>query len=304
MKNAKSTNNQNNLLYICGGIDDGYGYQSNCYQYNQRTGVWLTIKSMSTVRANYGLVSYENQLYAIGGLIDTKTLNTVEKYNQQTNQWQSVASLKITSGFTGTAVLNDTIYVCGGFNDIDNYLNVCEYYSANIMDKWFTTTTHMLTNRSALELVAHSSSSSTGDGGYLYAIGGANDTGAQNIMERYDPVAKQWQPMANMQSSRYYFGSASFLGKIYVCGGLGSSDAGKTCESYEPKTNQWTPIASMNHQRYQFKLIVFNDILYAMGGGYPATDTIEIYDQVVNEWYNLMHLPVKLIGLGAAVITT
>ncbi|XP_054167851.1 kelch-like protein 3 [Oppia nitens] len=290
MKNPNSTTNS--TIYICGGSsDDSTGYLSNCYQYNQQTGVWLTIKSMSTPRYEYRLVSNKNQLYAIGGYGGTKYLNTVETYNQQTNQWQSLASLRITRSNIGAALINDTIYVCGGENEIslkDRLLKSCEYYSANIMDNWYLTQ-QMLTERESLELVAHSD-------GYLYAIGGYSNTGTESTMDRYDTQTRQWTQMAPMQSSRYNFGSVSFMGKIYVCGGDGSSD-GKACESYDPKTNQWTKIASMNRPRFQFKLIVFDDLLYAMGGT-PVTDSVEIYDEKADQWYYSMQLPIKLYGFG------
>ncbi|XP_054161307.1 kelch-like protein 20 [Oppia nitens] len=153
----------------------------------------------------------------------------------------------------------------------------------------------MSQERHGLALVAHN--------GFIYAIGGYNGN-SLNTMERYDTKTQQWQPMANMQNTRHFFGSASFMDKIYVCGGYGNSD-GKSCETYDTKTNQWTQIESMLLKRYGYKLIAFNDKLYALGGetkdGY--TDKVEIYDYKSKQWYYTTSLPIKVGYFGATVIT-
>ncbi|XP_054160938.1 uncharacterized protein LOC128958993 [Oppia nitens] len=214
------------FIYICGGFDLITPYTSKCYKYNNHLDVWQSIQSMSTERMNFGLVSMDSKLYAIGG----ENIKTVETYDTLTNIWKSVSSMNIIRNDFGSAIINNTIYVCGGEND--KYLKSCEYYSSNI-DKWFSTTP-MISERSGFELI------SIGDR-FMYAIGGYNGKDLMNSMEMFDINTKQWTPKANMQSSRYSFGSALFMGKIYVCGGLGTSDE-NSCETYDPQTNQWTPI--------------------------------------------------------------
>ncbi|XP_054158203.1 uncharacterized protein LOC128956511 [Oppia nitens] len=276
------------FIYICGGYD-GSSQLSQCYKYNKQTAIWETIQYMSTPRNIFSLISYDSKLYAIGGLNDKyEYLNSVEKYDTQTNQWKSIVSMNILRGQHATSVIQNTIYVCGGQND--KYIKSCESYSLNT-DEWYFITP-MTTERYGLALVAHN--------GFFYAIGGSNGKEIFNTMERYDTTTQQWQPMANMKSTRSNFGSASFMDKIYVCGGYVNSDT-KSCETYDPKLNQWTPIASMQLDRVHFNLIAFNNKLYALGGltkdiGQP--NTVEIYDHKSNEWFYTTLLPKKLSGFG------
>ncbi|XP_054160738.1 kelch-like protein 18 [Oppia nitens] len=238
---------------------------------------------MSTIRRDFGLVSLNSILYAMGGWNNGGVLNSVETYDTQTNRWKSVSSMNILRDYFDAAVISNTIYVCGGYND--NYFKSCEYYSQNI-DKWYLTTP-MSIERQSLGLV------SLGEG-FLYAIGGVNRNGYLNSMEMFDTKTKQWIPKASMIYKRGHYGSASFMDKIYVCGGYGNSD-GKSCESYDPQTNQWTPIASMKNQRSHFKLIAFDDNLYALGGYADADGTrfnsVELYDHYTNQWYYTTSLP-------------
>ncbi|XP_054160939.1 kelch-like protein 17 [Oppia nitens] len=240
---------------------------------------------MSTTRSDFGLVSLDSKLYAMGGYNSKARDNSVETYDTQTNTWKSVSSMNILRNEFDSAVISNTIYVCGGGND--KYFKSCEYYSLNI-NKWHLTTP-MNVERCGLGLVSHE--------GFLYAIGGRNGNGYLNSMEMFDTKTKRWIPKGNMEYQRVFFGSVSFTGKIYVCGGYSNTDE-KTCETYDPKTNQWTPIASMKTIRSSFKLIAFDENLYALGG-YSYTDnvyidSVEVYDRYSNEWYYTTLLPKKM----------
>ncbi|XP_054158206.1 kelch-like protein 1 [Oppia nitens] len=291
VSSQKTIDLSDSFIYICGG-NDGTSVLSECYKYNTHTSVWQSVKSMSTPRHYFSLISMDSKLYAIGGSNNENKLNSIETYDTQTNQWKSIASMNIIRSQHDATVLENNLYVCGGFDkDNVNVIKSCEYYSPNNTNEW-SFTTPMATERSNLELVAHE--------GFIYAIGGNNLKVSFNTMERYDTTTQQWQTMANMKYKRRSFGSASFMDKIYVCGG-DSYNNGKSCETYDPKTNQWTQIAPMLLERNRFKLIAFNDKLYALGGrtkDYEPTETVEVYDYKANQWYYTTSLPIKVLGFG------
>ncbi|XP_054167691.1 kelch-like protein diablo [Oppia nitens] len=277
--NAIPINNSSDekLIYLCGGESDGSD-QSYCYHYSALSREWHTIPDMSTYRANFGLVSLNNKLYAISGTTNWWKRDTVEVYDPITDSWHQLSNVIFTRGSFGTAVLNNAIYVCGGKNGEEYF--VCESYIPEA-NKW-TASTPLTVRRSGLGLVAL--------GNHLYAIGG----NGLNSMERFDSQSKQWTPMAaNMSAkTRSWFGSAVFMDKIYVCGGHDGSDS-KSCESYDPITNKWTSIASMLSKRIDFQLVALDNFLYALGGfmDHENTNTVEVYDYKLNQWQYTQSLP-------------
>src|SRR5438067_6271696 len=82
--------------------------------------------------------------------------------------------------------------------------------------------------------------------GILYAIGGADNSGANlNRVEAYDPATNTWSQKAPMATARQIFAAGALNGTIYALGGVGlvgnSFGALASVEAYDPAGNTWTP---------------------------------------------------------------
>lgn len=84
--------------------------------------------------------------------------------------------------------------------------------------------------------------------GFIYVMGGSDDHGIVDTVEKYDPATDRWTPIASMDNPRYALASVVNNGFIYVMGGR-DGYALNTAEKYDPEANHWTPIASMGSVR-------------------------------------------------------
>ena len=57
-------------------------------------------------------------------------------------------------------------------------------------------------------------------GGYVYAIGGADNSGRFQSVERYDIFLDQWILVASLLTPRSGAGVGAMNGFLYVCGGF------------------------------------------------------------------------------------
>ena len=136
-------------------------------------------------------------------------------------------------------------------------------------------------------------------GGKIYLFGGwydgdtpaDPDFGATAICCDY--TTDTWTPIASMNASHTYFGSAVLGGKIYAIGSwYAYGDAGsRTVEAYDPSTNSWTNVAPMDASRGGMKCVTLLGKIYAPGGGVAGanggvgyTASVEVYDPATGTW--------------------
>jgi kelch-like protein 1/4/5 len=124
----------------------------------------------------------------------------------------------------------------------------------------------------------------------LYACGGHDGWAYVRTCERYDPAARTWTPVADLQHARSALATVALNGRlvvtvmriyffsIYAVGGRDSSGVLRVCERYNPHTNTWTTvstcilvmylvqIAPLNTARSNVAVAVCNGCLYAVGG--------------------------------------
>lgn len=78
--------------------------------------------------------------------------------------------------------------------------------------------------------------------GRLFVIGGWNDpSGDLRSVERYDPLADEWQTVAPMQNERQAAAACVSGGFIYVFGGseVWTDSILESIERYDPHLDSW-----------------------------------------------------------------
>lgn len=109
----------NNKIYLMGGsyIDSNNEvvYLNTASIFDPALGTWQSISSMPTARAGAIAVTYNNQIYVIGGFSNTVS-GSIEKYDPVTDAWTELNSLSEprVQGWAGIA--GENIYIGGGHN--------------------------------------------------------------------------------------------------------------------------------------------------------------------------------------------
>ncbi|XP_054167728.1 kelch-like protein 28 [Oppia nitens] len=283
--------NTNKFIYLCGGFSIDQ-YSAKCIKYDENQGNWQSIKNMNYQRGYFSLVTYDENLYAIGGLNKAQSqqynneLSSVETYDPKSTNWTLSKPLNIKRLAMSSTVIENKIYVCGGYNN-GKAIKSCETFSSKTNLWQFIKP--MILARYNFQLIANN--------GFIYAIGGS---GLYSSVERYSLKTNQWNFIQNTNYPRDSFGATVFLNTIYICGGLNSE---KTCEKYDSDKNTWITISSFINPRYFFQIIAFNYKIFALGSErQDYSSSVEIYDYKSDQWFLTDSLPYDANNHAVAVL--
>jgi N-acetylneuraminic acid mutarotase len=145
----------------------------------------------------------------------------------------------------------------------------------------------------------------TSNGTFFYSISGSTIAAMITNVDRYDPVANTWAPMAPIPIAIQDAPSIHLAGKIYVFGGLNSVTNAviNNVQIYDIATNTWSSGAPIPAVRFGSYAGTFNNKIY-VAGGFPANDintgtnTTFQYDVATNSWTTLATMP-NVNALGA-----
>ena len=98
------------IIYVAGGVPLG----TSLYAYDPLSDTWATLPSMTQPREHTAAVTFQGDLWVLGGRWDEAMLDTVEIYDPETGSWSSGPSLQEARSGFGATVLGDNIYVAGG----------------------------------------------------------------------------------------------------------------------------------------------------------------------------------------------
>jgi len=141
--------------------------------------------------------------------------------------------------------------------------------------------------------------------GKIYAIGGANPSGALNTTEEFDPATDTWTTKTSKPTPDHAFGTAVWQNKIYcISGGVN--------EVYDPATDIWESKTPMPTSRKGLDANVVDDKIYLIGGTWddPSTDDpyddasnkTEVYDASTDTWSTATPLPTPVWSYASAVV--
>jgi len=284
-RSGLSASELNGIIYAVGGENDVIKKTTEAFDGN----TWSTLTDMNTARRDFGLISVDNFLYAIGGYDGSKYLSSIEVFNPETNQWSFKTSMNTPRSKFGIVTVNGRIYVIGGYNGSE--LNSIEEYNPTT-DTWI--------NRAALP-TARYGLSATSLNGIIYAIGGMNNL-PLNTVEVYDPISDVWSSTTSMLMARTSLGVATIQGKIYAIGGYDGSNYLSIVEEFDPIVKAWSQKSPLLNARAQYGIAVEGNGVYLIGGSNDGglVNSIERYVKGDIIWRSLLDLPTARFDLSAA----
>ena len=256
------------------------------YEYDPTTNHWTNKTLMPTPRVSFGIATYQNKIYVIGGEYKKPNSSVVyylavnEVYDPLTDTWTTKTPMPTGRIDIEANVVNGKIYLIGGKayqnnSYYANYTSTNEVYDP-VTDSWST-------KQQAPFTIARYTSAVVDN--KIYLMGGHSNEldkslgWTSNLI--YDVDSGTWSTGASIPATKYsadsgaasgtYYASAIATAgemapkRVYVIGG-GFAATTNVVHVYDPEFNSWVLGAPMSTNRTGLAVAVFNDLVYAMGG--------------------------------------
>jgi DNA-binding CsgD family transcriptional regulator len=144
-------------------------------------------------------------------------------------------------------------------------------------------------------------------GNYIYLIGGENEQGVLDSVERYDHRSATWTSLSTKPTAVADVRAVVIGGLLYVPGGrLGTNDRQITdaFERYDPVSEEWESLPSLPAPRSAYALVAVEGKLYLFGGwdGTSYRDEVFAYDPDQDTWNTLPAMPTARGYMDAQVV--
>lgn len=185
---------------------------------------WKELAALSPARTGLGMAVYDNQLYVMGGEVDSEPIAATERYDPQTDTWAMLRPMTEPRSDVSAVVIGGLIYVPGGRmpdGSISDHLSVYDPRQ----DVW-EARARLPEPRSAYAAVAFE--------GRMLLFGGWDGQGYTATVFEYDPDRDRWQSRTPMPGARGLAGVAVAGGKVYLVGGENEGPGRQPSLAYLP----------------------------------------------------------------------
>jgi len=245
--------------------------------YYPEADLWQTkLRSLIPARAWASAVSFQNDIYIIGGYGDYHnwySYSQLNIYHSESDSWnQKAKPMSLRRHGSAACVLGGKIYCIGGAINSELGLKKVEVYDP-INNTW-------VDGKDLLQARAYFATLTINE--KIFAIGGSWNEREKPLrsIEVYDPVTNIWDDsFARIPYEIFQFGSCVYRGKIYLFGGRSIDDNShltgrmyNTVLMYDPLTAIWLIVSEMPRGRAACTAHVINDNIYIVGGYDASVD--------------------------------
>ncbi|XP_056633895.1 uncharacterized protein LOC130443346 [Diorhabda sublineata] len=194
------------------------------WSFDPVTRKWYQELPLLEARKNFGLVSCNQYLYAIGGQGNHyRALDSVERFDLEKNIWENVCSMKTARTGFGYTRYGHCIWVAGGLTDKNSTIDILDSIESYDYksDQWTEIKYSLRVPRCFFSLCVLSEK--------LYIIGGAsktasdlsgNDTSSIGSIEYWDNKKFEWKKLNDLNIPRHGH-AVSYLGtQLLIVGGV------------------------------------------------------------------------------------
>ena len=223
-------------------------------------------------------VSFENEVYLVGGVSYPVYYNTISKLDEVNSGWTILNDQVIGRRYLTAEVVGGIIYIIGGSNS-DGFVDIVQAF--DIANGTLSEVAPLPTKRNQLNSVVYNNK--------IYVIGGElENTGARtNLVEVYDPVSNSWETLASMPTAREC-DIAIFGNKIYAFGGFDGSNTLSKVEVYDITNNSWSDRPDMPYGLSAYHLASFDNYIFLFGDYGDHMDEVHMYDVLNNSMIKLV----------------
>lgn len=227
---------------------------------------------------------FDGELYVVGGLHQTGSLEAVQIYNPARDEWRYGPPLPYATGSAASAIIGDQLYVAGGIVTGDTTTRQAVRLDLREGGGWQPV---------APMPRARNHAAAATDGQRLYVFGGRGPgSGDSNMLANgfddvqiYDPETDSWVASGGgreaplpLPQGRGGMGKAVYLGgEFYVFGGETLDGPGATADGvysrvdiYDPVANRWRAGPALLTPRHGMFPVVHGRWIWVPGGGEQA----------------------------------
>ena len=235
---------------------------------------------ISPRRMGASAVSYENEVYVIGGVYKAGPwidLTTIDKFDNKSNQWVELTDQVVGRHYHTTEVINGIIYIIGGRGINDSNVETVQAY--NISTNTLSTMAPLSISRRQMNSVVYE--------GKIYVVGGdTHAAGHTGAVEVYDPSSDSWSNLSPMPTAREC--DIALVGdKIYAFGGYDGSSGLRTVEIYDISSDSWTKAPDMPYDLSAYHLASIDNYVFLFGDYDGYIDQVHLYNTKDNSFIKL-----------------
>ncbi len=250
---------------------------------------WQSLKEMPESGSGMAAVSYEDQIFVIGGLRGAAVSAEVNSYQVAGNTWDKKAAKPTAVTAAGAVLMGEKIYMPGGQAADGSPIAVLEIYDPRT-DQW-ESAAPMPTALSRFALAAFE--------GNLYVFGGWDGQNFSDAVYQYNAAENTWLEREPMSQPRADCAAAPLGTKIILAGGENANRLLQDTWAYFPQREAdgesgWEKRADLPAGRAEFSLTALAGSLYLAGGHgetAAAPTTALRYDDTADRWEILESSP-------------
>ena len=256
------------LIFMLAGIGIGRLFEPEPTPFPETTDIfstdtnrWQTKSSLPTPRNGLAVVTYEDQIYGIGGKNNEGVLDELILYSPENDIWQTLAAKPTPATDIQAVLLGGKIYIPGGCSETNQPIDVLEIYDPR--ENTWSVGTPMPVPLCAYALVEFE--------GQLYLFGGWDGQDYVNLALAYSVSEDKWISLTPMPIARGFASAAVVRGRIFVIGGYDGTSFLTDNEIYIPEleiANQipWKSGTPLPMGRSAMGVATIADVIYLIGG--------------------------------------
>jgi non-specific serine/threonine protein kinase len=251
-------------LWVVGGLSGESGASSKVEGYDPAIDTWKSAPDLPLPLHHAMAVTYRGELVVLGGWTPEGTNLSGTTSNRvfalRSGTWVELPAMLRPRAAGAAAVVGDRIVVVGGQAN-GALIGPSEVFDGSRWDD----APALPTPRDHLAAVS--------DGTSLYAVGGRVLSADANLatVERYDPVARHWNRLADMPTARGGLGADIVGRRIVAVGGERPTGVFDTVEAFDLDSGAWSALPAMRTPRHGMAVLAFGSSIYALGGSLLPT---------------------------------
>jgi len=262
-------------LYLFGGFyNPSLSATPRVDLYDPQSDAWTRLADMPVILTHHTAVLDGDTVWIVAGFLGDNggpVMPSVLRYDLAGDTWSFGPQLPERRAGGALVLLERRLHYFGGFSS--RIASAGEHFVLDLDDVdagWDSTSFAPLP-------VARGHLSGAVLEGAIYAIGGqiGHDVSPQDLadVDRYDPQANAWIPVASLPFPRSHFEAATFVddGRIVICGGRNNQPGGAAnlahVTAYDPVLDEWSELPPLPAAWLGTSVRPIGDRLFATTGG-------------------------------------
>jgi DNA-binding CsgD family transcriptional regulator len=258
---------------------------------------WLAQSPMGVSRTDFGITSYNGQIYVVGGAGTAGVSDAFEHYIPRTDTWETLTPKPTPVTNIQSVVIEGQLYVAGG--QLASGAISQQFESYNFLTERWQQLAPLPAPRSQYAAAALN--------GQVYLFGGWDGQAYSDKTWVYDPSNDSWQELSTMPEPRAGMGVTVMENQIHLLGGQDRDGALQLHYSYDPVRDQagqdaWAVLSPLPQPIARIAAVTVLSSIYAFD---VSNSNLFVYSTESQSWDVFdIALPANSIDLAVVLVNT